>query len=227
MNHEASIQRHTAEKYLLGELSGSERAAFEQHFFECEECAEEVRLGHQLRENAKSVFDDEAPPAARHARPSKGRAWLSWMRPAAMVPAAACLAIVAIAGYQNVVELPALHARIADLERPVVVQSAMVLPPSSRASAPSIPVSASARFLQLSLAIDGVRPAERYECELRTDSGTAILKIAIPRLDPDANLTLLIPAAKVPAGYYKVVLLGFTGRDAAELEQYRFAVRPE
>ena len=227
MNHEASIKRHTAEKYLMGELSASERAAFEQHFFECEECAEEVRLGHQLRENARSVFDDEAQPAAHHARAAKGRAWLAWMRPAAMVPAAACLAIAAIAGYQNVVELPALHARIADLEQPMVVQSAMVLPPSSRASAPSIAVSASARFLQLSLAIDAVRPADRYECELLTDSGKAILKIAVPRLDPDANLTLLIPAAKVPAGYYKVVLLGFTGRDAAELEQYRFAVRPE
>jgi hypothetical protein len=226
MNHEASIKRHTAEKYLMGELSASERAAFEQHFFECEECAEEVRLGHQLRENARSVFDDEAQPAAHRARPAKRRAWLSWMPPA-MVPAAACLAIAALAGYQNVVEIPALHTRVADLERPMVVQSAMVLPPSSRASAPSIPVSASARFVQLSLAIDAVRPADRYECELLTDSGKAILKIAAPRLDPDANLTLLIPAAKVPPGYYKVVLRGFTGRDAAELEQYRFAVRPE
>ncbi len=226
MNHEASIKRHTAEKYLMGELSASERAAFEQHFFECEECAEEVRLGHQLRENAKAVFDEEAKPAHRPV-PAKSRSWFAWMRPAAMVPAAACLAIFAIAGYQNAVELPALHARIADLEQPMVVQSAMVLPPSSRASAPSIPVSASARFLQLSLAIDAVRPADRYECELLTDAGKAILRIAVSRLEPDANLTLLIPAAKVPAGYYKVVLLGFTGRDAAELEHYRFAVRPE
>jgi hypothetical protein len=226
MNHELCIKRRTAERYLLGELSADERAAFEQHFFECEECAEEVRLGYELQENAKSVFDEEANPA-RSARPVKGRTWLRWLQPAALVPAAACLAMATLAGYQNVVELPGLHARIANLDRPLVLQSTMVLAPSSRAAPPSVPVPTGAPFLQLSLATDGVRPADRYECDLLSDSGKVIFKVPISRLDSDTNLTLLIPAARVPAGYYQVVLLGITGRDAAQLEQYRFAARPE
>jgi Putative zinc-finger len=226
MNHKQCVKRRTAERYLLGELPAAERAAFEEHFFECEECAGEVRLGYQLRENAKSVFAGEPQPA-RDPRPAKGREWFGWMHPAAMVPAAAGLAIAALAGYQNIVEFPALHARIADLERPQVLQSTMVLAPSSRGSAPAIPVSAAAPFVPLSLAIDSVRPADRYECRLLSYSGEVIFKIPVSRLDPDANLTLLIPTAKVPAGDYQVVLLGITGREAAELERYRFAIGPD
>jgi Putative zinc-finger len=226
IDHEQCIERQTAERYLLGELSSAERAEFEQHFFECEECAGEVRLGSQLRENAKSVFDDEAQPA-QYLRPAKRRSWFRWLQPAAMVPAAACLAIATLAGYQNIVEFPALHARIADLERPQVLQSETVLAPSSRGSAHAIPVSAAAPFVQLSLAIDSVRPADRYECRLLSYSGEVILKIPVSRLDPDANLTLLIPTSKVPAGNYQVVLLGITGREAVELERYRFAIGPD
>jgi len=39
MDHDTSIKTMAAERYLLEELSSSERDEFELHFFECLECA--------------------------------------------------------------------------------------------------------------------------------------------------------------------------------------------
>ena len=225
MNHELSIKMQAADKYLLGELSPSEREAFEQHFFECPECAEEIRLGFYFKDNANAVFREEAQPAYRPVRSAKPRDWFAWMRPMVMAPVAVCLVLALFSGYQSAVTIPALRARVGQLERPRVLTSNVVLAPSSRASVPSIAVSSDEQFFLLSLAVVAARPAERYQCDLRSESGRTIWTLPVPRLDPDTNLSLLIPASEVPAGYYDAVILAVTGRDVTELDRYHFMVR--
>src|SRR3954454_6101717 len=120
MDHEQSIGTRAAESYLLGELSPTVREAFEQHFFECEECAQEVRLGFEFSQNLKAVLHDEAR-AARPLGKAKRLLWFSSKRfaskrvapmwAASKVPLAACLAIAAFSGYQNAVQIPSLRAR--------------------------------------------------------------------------------------------------------------------
>jgi putative zinc finger protein len=226
MDHEISVKTQAAEKYLLGELRPAEREAFEQHFFECSECAEDVRIGFEFTENAKAVFRQEPAPIYQSTRSPARRDWFAWMRPALLAPAAASLAIVAFSGYQNVIEIPALRAHVEELQRPQIVAST-VLAPSSRSSVPSIAISPAVQFVQLSLAIGALAPAERYQCDLRSDSGKSIATVPISKLDPDANLTLLIPTASLSIGYYEAVLAGVTGGAATELDHYRFSVRRE
>src|SRR4051812_43860382 len=105
MDHEQSIKTQAAERYLLEELPPALREEFEQHYFDCAECAEEVRLGFQFSRNLNAVFRDQARAVdSRWRRPSiKG--WLNW------VPIAAGLAIAVFSGYQNAVQIPALRAR--------------------------------------------------------------------------------------------------------------------
>ncbi|PYU53470.1 MAG: hypothetical protein DMG48_01380 [Acidobacteria bacterium] len=43
MDHNEALRLHAVEKYVLGELPPSLRDEFEQHFFECQECALDVR----------------------------------------------------------------------------------------------------------------------------------------------------------------------------------------
>src|ERR1700730_4400894 len=43
MDHETAIRVQAAERYLLDEFSPEERTEFEDHFFGCSECADEVR----------------------------------------------------------------------------------------------------------------------------------------------------------------------------------------
>jgi len=43
MTHDEATDSMAAERYILGELEPSERDAFEDHFFECDICADDVR----------------------------------------------------------------------------------------------------------------------------------------------------------------------------------------
>jgi hypothetical protein len=224
MDHEMSIKTQAAEKYLLEELQPDEREAFEQHFFECAECAEDVRLAFQFSENAKAVFRQE-PRRIREPAPVPARnSWLAWFRPAVLVPVAAGLAIAMFSGYQNLVQIPALRTRVGQLQTPQVL-STMVLAPSSRSSVPSIAISPDAQFFQLSLAIGAVAPAQRYQCDLRSASRKLIATVPVPKLDPEGNLTMLIPTAGFSDGYYDAVLVGLNGGTVTELDHYRFALR--
>ncbi len=44
MNCETIHAENVAERYMLGHLSDAEQGSFEEHFFECEPCLEQVRL---------------------------------------------------------------------------------------------------------------------------------------------------------------------------------------
>ncbi len=220
MDHETSIKSHAAEKYLLGELSPNEREAFEQHYFDCSECAESVRLGFQFGENARAEFAEQARKAEWE-QPVKSRSWLDWFRPVFLVPATAVLTLALV--YQNAVQIPGLRARLSRMETPLVLSS-MVMAPSSRASVPVIEVPASAGFTQLTLGVGPVRGAERYECMLRSESGKTIWTLPITKLEPDSNVNVLIPTSTLESGYYDAVLAGVTGQNVTEFEHYRFAV---
>jgi|GEM_PF-4118484 hypothetical protein len=56
MDHNLTIKNHLAERYLLGELTECEQEAYEEHFFECAACAEEVRLGSEFLQHARDVL---------------------------------------------------------------------------------------------------------------------------------------------------------------------------
>src|SRR5215831_18125879 len=105
MDHAEAVGMKAAERYLLGELSPRDHEAFEEHFFECTDCAEDVRLGFQFRDNVKAVFSDDPELARRSEKSSRRTPWFEWLRPMVAMPAA-CLALVAVIGYQNLVTIP-------------------------------------------------------------------------------------------------------------------------
>jgi hypothetical protein len=86
MGHEDAVQTQLVEKYLLGQLPAAEREGFEEHFFDCELCAEEVRVGILLMDNAAAEFAAApavAPLAQPHATPAPERKrarWMDWFR---------------------------------------------------------------------------------------------------------------------------------------------------
>ena len=42
MEHTEAVQLRAAERYVLGELAGDLRAQYEDHYFGCAECAEDL-----------------------------------------------------------------------------------------------------------------------------------------------------------------------------------------
>jgi putative zinc finger protein len=112
MDHSEAVKQMAAERYLLEELTPEAREAFEEHFFDCPECALDLRVGAAFVEEAKAQLPEltgasPAPSRSRKAR-VKREWWLSWLQPAFAAPAFATLLLVL--GYQNLVTLPALRA---------------------------------------------------------------------------------------------------------------------
>jgi anti-sigma factor RsiW len=86
MDHDVVVSNYTAERYLLGELTETEREAYEEHYFDCAECAEEIQCGAEFVQMVREVGNEEP----RNDQPVRGPAaiWRSgWFRPMA---AAAC-----------------------------------------------------------------------------------------------------------------------------------------
>ena len=114
MDHSEAVQQMMAERYLLDELTPDTREAFEEHLFDCPECALDLRAGAAFVEVAKAQLPMltgvlHAPAPSRSRKPwVEWEWWLSWIQPAFAVPAFATLLLVL--GYQNLVTYPGLRA---------------------------------------------------------------------------------------------------------------------
>lgn len=70
MTHQQAIDKHAAERYLLQEMPELERFAFEEHFFDCQICAEDVRTGALIQEGVKGgLLPEGTAGKAEPARP--------------------------------------------------------------------------------------------------------------------------------------------------------------
>ena len=106
MDHHEAVRQKATERYLLDDLDAEERDQFEEHLFDCQDCALDVRAGAMFVDQTKVVLA-EAQVVSRvpDAVPSKP-AWLAWFRPAFAIPVLALL--LAVMGYQNFVMYPHL-----------------------------------------------------------------------------------------------------------------------
>jgi anti-sigma factor RsiW len=118
MNHENAVQLMAVERYLLDDLTSELRDEFEEHMFDCAECALDLRAGATFVQEAKlqlpqltaaSRSPTEAAPLRVEPRPAKSSLnWLAWLRPAFAVPTFA--ALLAVVAYQNIQTIPSLRA---------------------------------------------------------------------------------------------------------------------
>src|SRR5690348_325958 len=79
MEHTEAMNSNAAERYLLGELSETEAESFEDHFFECRICGEEIREGTRVFEALGEVVREdrrEEPKPVVVAFEPRPRKWL-------------------------------------------------------------------------------------------------------------------------------------------------------
>jgi Putative zinc-finger len=107
MDHDEAVRQKATERYLLDELDPDVRDQFEEHLFDCQDCALDLRAAAMFVEQTKVVLAEPVAtevrvPAAAPVKPG----WFSWLRPAFAVPVLAVL--LAVVGYQNFVTYPHL-----------------------------------------------------------------------------------------------------------------------
>jgi hypothetical protein len=109
MDHLQVLADKASERYLLGEMTEPERFAFEAHYFECAECAEDVRLGAALARGIRAVRREDAalrPHAIGTRSERTASRWWGWLTPAALVPSAVAAMLACVVGYQSLVTIP-------------------------------------------------------------------------------------------------------------------------
>jgi anti-sigma factor RsiW len=139
MDHNEAVRLQAAEKYVLGKLPKEQHAAYEEHYFDCPACAEEIKATVTFMESARQVVREENPQVIDEkrlvsaARTTGG--WFAWLRPAFAVPIFAALLL--FIGYQNSVTIPGLQQSLARIPVAEVVRSFSLMSSASRGEGPS------------------------------------------------------------------------------------------
>lgn len=218
MDHQAAAQNQFLERYLLDELSPSERDHFEAHLFGCAECAEALRsaaiFADHARELLPAMVQRPSGDAAAAGTGLPGGGWLSrawdWLRAPMLAPALAGL-LLCVVGYQNFVQIPGLRESRA--------VPAFTLIPVTRGDDQTLHIPPKAKSVVLTVDLTVPSPTG-YVLDFVDESGRKWLTLR-ESPPPDADsLTLQINRSDIPPGRHMLLLRAATGGE--ELTRFRF-----
>jgi Putative zinc-finger len=225
MEHQEAIQLKAAERYLLGELSGDLRDQFEDHFFACVECKQDVESGAVFVDGAREVLglENDESPVSRPARP-ESRGWLgNLLRPAFAGPVFAVLLIFAV--YQNTVVIPRMKSALSQARAPQVLPWFTLIASNSRGGEPlTIPVRPNSVF-GLFVDIPPEKQLPSYTYDVETESGAIEFSVSAPADQAAGTLQLLVPSSRLTPGKQVLVVHGVAPMQAgstAQVEVGRF-----
>jgi hypothetical protein len=209
MEHNDAVRLEATEKYLMGELSKMERDEYEEHYFDCSICSEELKATLAFMETVKQVGQEQAlaaasapaaaPAISPEARPA-GSGFLGWLRPAFAVPVFAALLL--FVGYQNAVTIPRLR------QSETLAASATTYKPFSLPAfgtrGEGAPFTVSVQPGE-AFALDVDMPgnsADGYFCRFQDQAGRVVLSHAVSPEEAKSTVHFLFQAGAVQAGEY-------------------------
>jgi Putative zinc-finger len=230
MDHQQATQRTAVEKYLLDELTGEERDQFEEHFFDCQECATDLRATAGFMAAAKNEF--KVNPVPKPAGVRKGKSFFASFSPVLVWSAlAACLVVIA---YQYTVVYPRFKSEISQLAAPEILPTLSLVGGNSRGGqVPAAAFEASHGFL-LQVDIPTQDRFSSYACLLYSPSGSLSWRVEVPAQLARDTVSIRVPSADRPSGQYTLTVQGnvdakiqskIQPREApVELARYRFTL---
>ena len=219
MTHQQALETMAAERYLLDEMTEMEKHAFEEHFFDCNDCAQDVRVGEQIRGEVRAA--GEAGPRAKssQARTSNVVEFnkrTTWRRASTVIPWAAAAMLAMTAGYQSLVVVPGLRQAIEPQSlSPVMLREA------TRGTVPVVTVSPGQRFITLGIDVMTASTGD-VTYDLLDAAGKAILSGRTPLPPAGAPLYLLIPADELVRPGRHTLVVRDPASPGATLSEYSF-----
>lgn len=225
MEHNEAVRLQAAEKYLLGELNHAQRDEYEQHYFDCAACAEELKATVAFMESAKQVVREPAPQPVDNTATIPARAgWFAWLRPAFAVPVFA--ALVLLVAYQNGVTIPHLKQASDRAVTAEVFKSLSLIGAGTRGGEGSHPTIAvhSDELFALDVDMPG-NSADGYVCQIADPSSRVRLSVAISSDEAKNTVHIKIPAGSLEPGKYQLLVFrGKVTNSGNAVSQLPFAV---
>jgi hypothetical protein len=208
-------------------------AAFEQHYFECADCAADVESAATLVAHARTVLrgnpEQVRATSAAHARNwrSAGNGLLALFRarPAFAAISFAGVALICLCAYQTFVTIPRLR------EAAVAADSAFVLPAfalagASRGEEPTISIRPGARSFAIYFDIDPQAAYPEYRCLLKDSAGSVRFALRFAAPPAGQPMTVSFPAHKLQPGRYDLAVNGLReGRETPAIASYPFTLQ--
>jgi len=218
MTHQQAVETLASERYLLDEMSEPERSEYEAHYFDCADCAEDVRLGQLIREEARRA-GAAAPAATKPVRGARILTPARWQRPMVAARWAAVAALAVLASYQSFVTVPAL--REASAPQPL---APVMLRGATRGAAVVVTIARGQRFVTL-VADVMAEPQTRMLSYDLLDAGRASLLSGLAPVPPSsAPLMLLIPVDEFQRPGRYTLIIRSADQARAVIGEYEFDV---
>jgi hypothetical protein len=216
MDHNEAVRLQAAEKYLLGELPKEQHAAFEEHYFDCSACAEELKTTVAFLESSRQVVREGVPQAIDEKRlvpaVSNAGGWFSWLRPAFAVPVFAALLL--FIGYQNEVTIPTLKLASSQTGAGEVAKSFPVLhldPRGPDASPVQFSVGPQQGF-DIDVDITKESPTG-FTCQILDKAGNVLILFHVSAEEAKNTVRFHIPGGFLRPGRYRLAV--FAGQAPA------------
>jgi hypothetical protein len=219
MDHAHATLTGAAERYVLGEMSEQERDQYEEHFFSCATCADEVSAADRFVELARARWRVEPAPGRVVAgagvdspAPSRWAGFLGWFHPLPSGAAAAGLVLLGVVAYQALILVPGLRQQLREADGVQTAPSYFLS--VSRGEAPVITVSGEERLVSLTLSRNVERPFPFYRFEVHDASGRTIMADTLRAPSSGDELHVLLPTRGLPSGSYVIVVGGLDSRSS-------------
>ena len=195
MTHEEAVSTLASERYLLEEMSEPERETFEEHYFSCVECADDVRAGGVMRDGVRAglmneqtghTVHDMAASAAWSRKNAGTRRW--YQSPA--IPWAAAAALAVVAGYQALVPAPGRS-----IGQPMAL-APITLRPASRGQEPKVSLARDTAVVTLAIDASSTVAGTDLAYAIRTAAGAPLVSGTVRAPQPGAPLLLLVPSSQ-------------------------------
>ena len=214
MDHNQAVREKATEKYLLNELDPEVREQFEEHLFDCQDCALDLRTAAMFVEQTKVILAEKAVMApVRVPVPAPAPSgWLAWLRPAFAVPVFALLLVVI--GYQSVT-----NTRLQQAANTPQLLASAVVNVGIRGAAPTQVAAHAGEAFQLSLNVPPDSHYSSYKLDLYSPQGALEWTRTIPASGSD-TLSLYVPGSEHEPGALAVHGVTTSG-ESVDLGRYQ------
>jgi hypothetical protein len=203
MDHSEVVRLQAAEKYLLGELSPELREEYEEHYFECEECASDLKAAAAFTDGARELFRKER---SQRKGGVQFAGWLGWLRPAIAAPALAALLLIVF--YQSFVAIPKLQRQAVASMASQSADFVSLIGANSRGEGAKVFQVHGDRPAILEVDIPASGAFAGYVCRIQDAAGSAIYHNRVSAADAKSTVHLVLPRGGLKPGQYSLAVLG-------------------
>lgn len=209
MDHSEAMRLQAAEKYVLGELTAVLRDEYEAHYFDCQECAADIKAAAAFLDASRAQFRLEPREVLREKKHGE-QGWFPWLRPA-LLPALTVLA--AALAYQNFVTIPGLKRATAT---PTAGQASFISLIGANSRGEVAKSFAIQQNQPVILEVD-IPPAPdlfSYLCQIQDHAGHTVYQGRVSAEDAKHSVHLIVPPGTLQHEPYTLRILGQNSADS-------------